>query len=165
MKKILLITVGIIFFSVLIVIIKSPSNDEKEKKNNERIQDSFSENVVIGFNVTSKNSELTTKTGKDISTSEMITKSVDSGDKILFKNFQFTLDNSIEGALNFYSNKGKLMCNIPTELSVMSMPPDGSGATSYDKGDNIEFSGISLIKLNTINFVISDIRFNDKTID
>ena len=32
MKKILLITVGIIFFSVLIVIIKGPSNDEKDKK-------------------------------------------------------------------------------------------------------------------------------------
>ncbi len=30
MKKILLITIGIIFFSVLIVITKGPSNDEKD---------------------------------------------------------------------------------------------------------------------------------------
>ena len=95
----------------------------------------------------------------------MITKTLLSGDKILFKDFQFTVDNKIEGALNFYSMKGKLMCNAPTKLSVMSMPPDGSGATTYIEGDNIEFSGISLIKINSINFVISDIKFNNPTID
>jgi|TARA_B100001964_G_C13726333_1_gene376851 hypothetical protein len=159
MKKLLLIL-------LCLPLLFSCVNDAQTKKiNKQNIKDSLSENVVIGFSVTSKNSKLTSKTGTDVSTSEMITKSVDSGDKILFKNFQFTLDNRIEGALNFYSNKGKLMCNIPTELSVMSMPPDGSGATIYKKGDNIEFSGISLIKINSINFVISDIRFNDNTID
>ena len=92
----------------------------------------------------------------------MITKNIVSGDKILFKNTVFTLDNKIDGALNFYSRNEELICNAPTKLSVMSMPPDGSGKTNYTKDDNIKLSGISLIKINDINFVISDIQFNTK---
>jgi len=152
MKKLLLI---LLFFPLLFT---SCVNQEDEK-NDKTIKESFSENVIVSFNVTSKNPELTSKKGTDVSTNEMITKTLLSGDKILFKDFQFTLDNKIEGALNFYSMKGKLMCNTPTELSVMNMPPDGSGATTYMPDDNIEFSAISLIKINSINFVISDIKF------
>jgi hypothetical protein len=53
------------------------------------------------------------------------------------------------------------MCNIPTNLSVMSMPPDGNGLVTYEKGDDIELQGVTLIKLDSINFVISDIRINN----
>ena len=54
MKKLLLILLCLpLLFSSCV------SDVQKEKKNNESIQDAFSENVVIGFNVTSKNSELT----------------------------------------------------------------------------------------------------------
>ena len=53
------------------------------------------------------------------------------------------------------------MCNVPTDVSVMSMPPNGNGPITYKKGDNIEFSSMSLIKINSINFVISDIRYNN----
>ena len=115
--------------------------------------------------MTSKNSQLTSKTGVDVSINEMITKNVDTGDSILFKNFQFTLDNRIEGALNFYSSKGKLMCNVPTDVSVMSMPPNGNGPIMYKKGDDIDLPSMSLIKINSINFVISDIRFNKNLAD
>ena len=153
MKKLLL---SLLFLPLLFT---SCVNQEDEK-NDKTIKESFSENVIVGFNVTSKNPELTSKKGTDVSTNEMITKTLLSGDKILFKDFQFTLDNKIEGALNFYSMKGKLMCNTPTELSVMNMPPDGSGPTTYMPDDNIEFSAISLIKINSINFVISDIKVN-----
>ena len=99
--------------------------------------------------------------GINVSTNEMITKNVYEGDKILFKEFQFTLNNNIDGAFNFYSDNGKLICNVPAEVSVMSMPPDGSGVTNYTKGDNVELLGMSLIKINSVNFVISDIRFNN----
>ena len=126
------------------------------------IKDSFSESVVVGFSITSKNPQLTANKGVDVSLNQMITKNIYSGDNILFKHFSFTLDNKIDGALNFYSKNGKLMCNIPTDLSVMSMPPDGSGITTWNKGDNIELSDISLIKIDSVNFVISDIIFNDK---
>ena len=39
----------------------------------------------------------------------------------------------------------------------MSMPPTSKGLTTYKEGDNIEIDGTTLIKVNSINFVISDI--------
>ena len=156
MKKLLLI-----LLCLPLLFISCVNNSQKEQKNEQNMTNSFSKNIVLSFNVTSKKSELTTKTGKDVSINEMITKSIKSGDKILFKSFYFTLDNTVEDALNFYSDNGSLMCNAPTKLSVMSMPPNGNGLTTYSKGDNIQISAMTLIKINSINFVISDIRFNE----
>ena len=70
----------------------------------------------------------------------------------------FTLDNKIKGALNFYSYDGILILNTPIKLSIMSMPPTENGITTYYKGDNIEISGTNLIKVNSTNFVISNIK-------
>ena len=114
-------------------------------------------NTVVSFSVTSKDTKLTKKSGKDVSLNEMKRIQIKSGDKILFKTFYFTLDNQVSGALNFYSENGKLMCNTPTKLSTMSMPPNGNGLKHYNAGNNFEISGMTLIKLNAINFVISDI--------
>ena len=152
MKKLLLI---LFCFPLLF----SCMNDSQKNK----IQDSIAD-TIVSFSVTSKNSELTSKSGKDVSLNEMITINVESKDKILFKTFNFTLDNKVDGALNFYSNKGSLMCNAPTKLSIMSMPPNGNGLITYSAGDDFEISGMTLIKVNSINFVISDIVLN-KTID
>ncbi len=158
MKHFLFILFCFLFFSCV--------NDQHAKKNNkEHITSAISEDIVLGFSVTSKNSQLTSKSGADVSINEMTTKNVDIGDNILFKNVQFTLDNRIEGAFNFYSSKGKLMCNVPAEVSVMSMPPNGNGPIMYKKGDDIEFSNMSLVKINSINFVISDIKFNNNLSD
>jgi len=93
----------------------------------------------------------------NVSLDQMTTIEVNSGDNILFKNCNFTLDNKVDGALNFFTDDGELICNSPTELSVMSMPPDRKGAANYTKGDNIKISGTTLIKVNATNFVVSDI--------
>ena len=50
------------------------------------------------------------------------------------------------------------MLLTPTELSTMNMPPDGNGITKHKRGENIEISGTTLIKVNSISFVISNIR-------
>ena len=147
MKKLLLILL------CLPLLFGSCANDSQKNK----IQDSITD-TVVSFSVTSKNPELTSKSGKDVSLNEMITINVKSGDKTLFKTFYFTLDNKADGALNFYSINGSLMCNAPTELSVMSMPPNGEGLNTYNAGDDFEISGMTLIKVNSINFVISDIN-------
>ena len=118
--------------------------------------------AIISFNVTSKNSELTSSSGKDVSLNEMITINVQSNDNILFNDFNFTLDNKVDGALNFYSDSGNLMCNTSTNISLMSMPPDGNGLTTYNKGDNILITATTLIKINSINFVISNIKYNNQ---
>tara|TARA_B110000459_G_scaffold131539_1_gene143927 strand:+ start:46 stop:498 length:453 start_codon:yes stop_codon:yes gene_type:complete len=147
MKKRLLILL------CLPLLFSSCVNDSQKNK----IQDSITD-TLFSFNVTSKNSELTSKSGKDVSLNEMTTINVKSGDKILFKAFNFTLDNKVDEALNFYLDNGTLMCNAPTNLSIMSMPPNGDGLNTFNAGENFEISGMTLIKVNSINFVISDFK-------
>ena len=149
MKKLLLILL------CLPLLFNSCVNDSQNNTSKESCS-----NEIVSFSVTSKNPELTSISGKDVSLNEMITVNVQSNDNILFKDFNFTLDNKVDGALNFYSNKGSLMCNAPTKLSIMSMPPNGSGLKAYNAGDDFEISGMTLIKVNSINFVISDININ-----
>ena len=68
----------------LYILFSSCGNDSQKN----RIQNSTTD-TVISFSVTSKNSGLTSKSGKDVSLNEMTTINVKSGDKILFKNFYF----------------------------------------------------------------------------
>ena len=144
-----------LFILLIFPILFSCTGNKKEvKKSDSKI-------LVEGFNITSKNSHLTENSGTDISLNEMITKNLDNGDNIEFKGYQFTLDNKIENAFNFYSYNGVLMCNIPTNLSVMSMPVDENGLVAYVKGDDIEIQGVTLMKLDSVNFVISEIRLNN----
>ena len=149
MKQLLLI------LFCLLLLFGSCINDSQ----NNTLKDSIS-NVIISFSVTSKNPELTSSSGKDISLNEMTTINVLSNDNILFKDFNFTLDNKVNGALNFYSKNGSLMCNAPSKLSTMSMPPNGNGLTTYNAGDDFEITGMTLIKVDTVNFVISNIKSN-----
>jgi hypothetical protein len=149
MNKILLILL------CLPLLFSSCVNDSQNKTS----KDSNS-NAIISFSVTSKNPELTSSSGKDVSLNEMTTINVQSNDNILFKDFNFTLDNKVDGALNFYTDNGNLMCNTPTNISLMSMPPTGNGLTTYNEGDNIVITGTTLIKINSINFVISNIKSN-----
>ena len=147
MKKLLLILL------CLPILFSSCINDSK----NNISKDSIS-NAIISFSVTSKNPELTSSSGKDVSLNEMTTINIQNNDNVLFKDFNFTLDNKVDGALNFYSNKGSLMCNAPTRLSTMSMPPNGNGLKTYNAGDDFEISEMTLIKVKSINFVISNIK-------
>lgn len=152
MKKILVITLSI-------ALCYSCSNNNKN--NTEQVTvEPVKENTIVGFSITSKISDLGSKKGTDISTNEMITKNISAGSEILFKGIKFTLNNKVNGAINFYSLDGKLMCDPSMDLSVMSMPPKGNGGETYLKGSNIEFSAISLIKIDSLNFVISNIVTN-----
>ena len=98
-----------------------------------------------------RNSELTSNSGKDVSLNEMTTINIQSNDNILFKDFNFTLNNKVDGALNFYSKNGGLMCNAPTKLSIMSMPPNGNGLKNYSEGDDFEISGITDDGINIVS--------------
>lgn len=149
MKKLLLILL------CLPLLFSSCVNDSQ----NNTSKNSLS-NAIISFSVTSKNPELTSSSGKDVSLNEMTTINVLSNDNILFKDFNFTLDNKVNGALNFYSKNGSLMCNAPSKLSTMSMPPNGNGLTTYNAGDDFEITGMTLIKVDTVNFVITNIKSN-----
>ena len=144
MKKLIILFLSIVLISCL-------NNSNKDRTTN-------STNKVVSFNVTSKNSKLTSKSGKDVSLNEMRTINVTIGEKTLFKNFYFTLENKVEGGFNFFSKNGNLMCTAPAKLSIMSMPPNGQGLNTYKAGENFEINGMTLIKIDSINFVITDIN-------
>ena len=151
MNKILVI---LLFFSFFC------SCGEKNKKTEKNKIKDFVTSTVISFNVTSKNSELTSNSGKDVSLNEMVSIVIKSGDIVEFNGIDITLDNKVDGALNFNSSNGSLFCIAPTKLSKMSMPPNGEGLINYNSGDNFEVSGMTLIKINSVNLVISDIKID-----
>ena len=66
-------------------------------------------------------------------------------------------------SINFQSENGIFKCNAPSELSVMSMPPDGNGATTYMEGEVFEISGTTLITIDSLRFVIFDIDYDGET--
>lgn len=149
MRKLILIII------CLPTLFSSCINDSNKNKINNSIKES-----IVSFSVTSKNSELITKSGKEVSLDEMITINIKSGDKILFKTFYFTLDNKVDGALNFYSTNRGLICNPPSKLSIMSMPPNGDGLKTYNGREDFEIIAMTLIKIDSINFVISNIKID-----
>ena len=126
MKKLIILFLSIVLISCL-------NNSNKDRTTNS--------NKVVSFNVTSKNSKLTSKSGQDVSLNEMRTINVTIGEKTLFKNFYFTLENEVEGAFNFFSKNGNLMCTAPRKLSIMSMPPNGQGLNTYKAGENLKTMG------------------------
>jgi len=153
MKKILYIFICLpLFFSC---------DDNKSNQDNVNVNEII-EKQLVGFSLTTKNTELTSESGTNVDISNMIVADVVKGSIIRFdyKNMDFTLDNTQEGALNFYSNNLELYCVASSEISTMSMPPNGNGLTTYNAGDDFEITGMTLIKVDTINFVISNIKSN-----
>ena len=73
MKKLLLI------LFCLPLLFSSCVNDSQNKTSKDS-----SSNAIISFSVTSKNPELTSSSGKDVSLNEMTTINVQSNDNILF---------------------------------------------------------------------------------
>ena len=90
----------------------------------------------------------------------MTTMVIKSGDIVEFNGIDITLDNKVDGALNFNSSNGLLMCLAPTKLSTMSMPPNGEDSIVYNLGDIFEISGSTLIKIKSVNFFISEIKID-----
>tara|TARA_B100000401_G_C52753658_1_gene694503 strand:+ start:36 stop:488 length:453 start_codon:yes stop_codon:yes gene_type:complete len=125
--------------------------DTKNSKSEVSIKDN-----LFSFNVTSKDSDSSSNSGIDVSLNEMTTINIKSGDVVLFKKVNFTFNNHVDGALNFYVEDDNLMCSSPTNLSVMNMPPNGEGLKIYRAGDKFPIFGITLVKIRSTNFVISD---------
>ena len=137
-----------------------------ENKSN---QDSINVNEIIekqlvGFSLTTKNTELTSESGTNVDVSNMIVADVVKGSIIRFdyKNMDFTLDNTQEGALNFYSNNLELYCVASSEISTMSMPPNGMGQTNHFNGDTIVIKEMTLITIDSVKFVVNNFQYKSK---
>ena len=137
-----------------------------ENKSN---QDSINVNEIIekqlvGFSLTTKNTELTSESGTNVDVSNMIVADVVKGSIIRFdyKNMDFTLDNTQEGALNFYSNNLELYCVASSEISTMSMPPNGMGQTNHFNGDTIVIKEMTLITIDSVKFVVNNFQYKSE---
>ena len=65
-----------------------------------------------------------------------------------------TLNNTIEGAINFSSRNDSIFCNAPTSLILMSMPPK-PGVRPAMIAANAEFyvTPMSLLKFESVNIM------------
>ena len=154
MKKILLLIFCLPF-------IYSCTEHSSSNKKTERINKENSVKEIISFSIVSKNPELSSKTGTDVAVNQMITKHLSSEETLVFKDYEFTFNIPKEGALNFSSQEGKLMCETSFELSIKSMPPDGKGGKSYFGGDGFEVAPMTLITIGSTKFLIKDIKYTE----
>ena len=154
MKKILLLIFCLSF-------IYSCTEHSSLKKKTERINKENSAKEIISFSIVSKHPELSSKTGTDVAVNQMITKHLSSEETLVFKDYEFTFNIPKEGALNFSSQEGKLMCETSFELSIKSMPPDGKASKSYFRGDHFEVSPMTLITIGSTKFLIKDIKYTE----
>lgn len=155
MKKILYIFICLpLFFSC------DDNNSNQDSVNVKKII----EKQLVGFSLTTKNTELTSESGTNVDISNMIVADVVKGSIIRFdyKNMDFTLDNTQEGALNFYSNNLELYCVASSEISTMSMPPNGMGQTNHFNGDTIVIKEMTLITIDSVKFVVNNFQYKSK---
>lgn len=155
MKNIFYIFICVLFF---FSCGENISNQDSETVNE------VTEKNLIGFSLTTKNTKLTTESGTNVDVSNMIVADVVKGSIIRFdyKNMDFTLDNTQEGALNFYSNNIELYCIANSEISTMSMPPNGMGPINYFNGDTIVIKEMTLITIDSVKFVINNFQYKSE---
>ena len=100
-----------------------------------------------------KNTEVKEE-GTHVSTSEMLHLSLTDNSKSNFVGKSLTLNNTIEGAINFYTRNDSVFCNSPNSLILMSMPPI-PGIRPAKIAANAEFhvAPMTLLKFNSVNIM------------
>jgi hypothetical protein len=152
-----------IFYIFICVLFLFSCGESISNKDSETVKE-VTEKKLIGFSLTTKNTKLTSESGTNVDVSNMIVADVVKGSIIRFdyKNMDFTLDNTQEGALNFYSNNMELYCIANSEISTISMPPNSMGPTDYFNGDTIVIKEMTLITIDSVKFVINNFQYKSE---
>ena len=141
---------NLLFISVILLFISCTNNTE----NNEVvIVQPVDQMLTLEF--ASKNPETTkNKDGTQVGINEMLKLSLNDNNQIDFVGQILTLNNSKEGALNFYTSNDSVFCNSPKSLMLMSMPPK-PGIAPNMINSNTEFfvKPMSLLKLESVNIM------------
>ena len=103
----------------------------------------------------SKNPETTkNKEGTHVGVNEMLNLTLADNNQTEFVGQILTLNNSKEGALNFYTSNDSVFCNSPNSLMLMSMPPKpGVRPAMIDSNTNFYVSPMSLLKFESVNIM------------
>jgi len=103
----------------------------------------------------SKNPETTkNKAGTHVGVNEMLKLSLNDNNQMDFVGQVLTLNNSKEGALNFYSSNDSVFCNSPKSLILMSMPPKpGVAPSMINSNTNFYVAPMSLLKFELVNIM------------
>ena len=140
---------NLLFASAILLITSCTSNRKTEE---EVMVETLVENSLT-LEFASKNPEVK-KEGTHVSASEMLHLSLTDNSQSEFVGKTLTLNNTIEGAINFSSRNDSIFCNAPTTLILMSMPPK-PGVRPATIAANAEFyvTPMSLLKFESVNIM------------
>ena len=151
--------INLLFISTILLFISCANNTENKEV---VIVESVIKTLTLEF--ASKNPETTkNKEGTHVGLNEMLKLSLNDNSQIDFVGQILTLNNSKEGALNFYTSNDSVFCNSPKSLMLMSMPPK-PGITPNMINSNTEFfvKPMSLLKLESVNIMFIGLGISNK---
>ena len=142
-------TKHLLFASAILLITSCTSNPKTEE--DVMVETLVENSLTLEF--ASKNPEVK-KEGTHVSASEMLHLSLTDNSQSDFVGKTLTLNNTIEGAINFSSRNDSIFCNAPTSLILMSMPPK-PGVLPATIAANAEFyvTPMSLFKFESVNIM------------
>jgi hypothetical protein len=144
-----------LFISVILLFISCTSNTENNKV---VIVQPVDQMLTLEF--ASKNPETTkNKDGTQVGINEMLKLSLNDNNQIDFVGQILTLNNSKEGALNFYTSNDSVFCNSPNSLILMSMPPKpGIVPSMINSSTNFYVAPMSLLKFESVNIMFVGLK-------
>jgi hypothetical protein len=141
---------NLLFISSILLFISCANNTQNKEV---VIVESVTQTLTLEF--ASKNPETTkNKAGTYVGVNEMLKLSLTDNSQMDFVGQVLTLNNSKEGALNFYSSNDSVFCNSPKSLILMSMPPKpGVAPSMINSNTNFYVAPMSLLKFELVNIM------------
>jgi len=142
-------TKNLLFASAILLITSCTSNPKTEEV---VVIETLVENSLT-LEFASKNPEIK-KEGTHVGASEMLHLYLTDNSQSDFVGKSLTLNNTIEGAINFYTRNDSVFCNAPNSLILMSMPPKpGVLPAMIDAMSDFYIAPMSLLKFELVNIM------------
>ena len=143
-------TNNLLFVSAVLLLISCTNNTKNKEV---VVVDPVAQTLALEF--ASKNPEATkNKEGTHVSVNEMLYLTLVDNNQTEFVGQILTLNNSKEGALNFYTRNDSVFCKSPTSLMLMSMPPKpGVAPSMIDANADFYVAPMSLLKFESANIM------------
>lgn len=143
-------TKNLLFISVILLLISCTNNTKNKKV---VVLEPVAQTLTLEF--AAKNPETTkNKEGTHVGVNEMLHLTLADNNQTEFVGQILTLNNSKEGALNFYTRNDSVFCNTPHSLILMSMPPKpGVRPAMIDAMSDFYIAPMSLLKFESVNIM------------